>query len=160
MTSILYRWLIKVESAIAAFSLLLMLLLSLFQMLLRNFFDLGFSEIDIINRNLLVICGMMGAVLATSHQQHIKIDALVTILDSKIISLLRIPVLLFSALICALMCDYSIIFFTDELKYAPANERWIVPFTLMYPIGFALLSLHFLLLCPKRFTQQSTSPPK
>ena len=81
MIDTLHRWLIKVEGWVAAFSLLLMLVLSLFQMLARNIIDVGFSEIDIINRNLLVICGMMGAVLATSHQQHIKIDALVILLN-------------------------------------------------------------------------------
>ena len=126
-----------------------MLVLSIIQVLARNFLDIGFAEIDILNRHLLVICGMMGAVLATSSQQHIKIDALVTVLNKNIIAFLRIPVLLFSATICALMCDYSIIFFNDEWLYAPANERWIVPLTLIYPIGFALLCLHFLLLCRK-----------
>ena len=150
MINTLLKWLIKIEGFVAAFSLLLMLVLSLIQMLARNILDVGFSEIDIINRNLLVICGMMGAILATSSQQHIKIDALVTVLNSKVISFLRIPVLLFSAIVCALMCDYSIIFFTDEWQYAPANERWIVPFTLIYPFGFALLSLHFLLLCRRQ----------
>lgn len=150
MINTLHKWLIKIEGAIAAFSLLLMLVLSIIQMLARNILDIGFSEIDIINRNLLVVCGMMGAILATSKQQHIKIDALVTVLNAKIISLLRIPVLLFSAIVCALMCDYSVIFFNDEWQYAPANERWIVPFVLIYPIGFALLSFHFLLLCRKQ----------
>ena len=144
------KWLVTVEGWIAAFSLLLMLVLSIFQLLARNFLDIGFAEIDILNRHLLVICGMMGAVLATSHQQHIKIDALVTVFSKKIISYLRIPVLLFSVIICALMCDYSIIFCQDEWQYAPANERWILPFTLIYPIGFALLSLHFLLLCRRQ----------
>ena len=150
MFTTLYKWLIRAEGFVAAFSLLLMLVFSLIQMLARNILDVGFSEIDIINRNLLVVCGMMGAVLATSSQQHIKIDALVTVLNKNIIAWLRIPVLLFSATICALMCDYSIIFFYDELQYAPANERWIVPFALIYPIGFSLLSLHFILLIGKR----------
>ena len=143
------KWLVTTERWIAAFSLCLMLVLSIFQVLARNFLDIGFAEIDILNRHLLVICGMMGAVLATSGQQHIKIDALVTVLSTKIISFLRIPVLLFSAIVCALMCDYSVIFFNDEWEYAPANERWIVPLTLIYPIGFSLLTLHFLLLCRK-----------
>ena len=150
MTDAFSKWLVTIESWIAAFCLLLMLLLSVFQLLIRNFLDIGFAEIDIINRHLLVICGMAGAILATSHMQHIKIDALVTILNKKIIAYLRIPVLLFSVIVCALMCDYSITFCKDEWTYAPANERWILPFTLVYPIGFALLTLHFLLLCRKQ----------
>ena len=53
--------LVNAESIIAAFSLFLLLALSLIQILTRNFFDFGFPEIEIINRNLLVICGAMGA---------------------------------------------------------------------------------------------------
>jgi len=144
------RWLIKIEGWVAAFSLLLMLVLSILQLLARNLLDIGFSEIDIINRHLLVICGMMGAILATSQMKHIKIDALAAVLNKKTLSFLRIPVLLFSAIVCALMCDYSIIFVNDEWSFAPANERWILPFTLIYPVGFALLCFHFILLCRRR----------
>lgn len=149
MINALNKWLVKIEGLVAALSLLLMLVLSIIQLLARNFLDIGFSEIDIINRHLLVICGMMGAVLATSHMKHIKIDALSTVLHVDTMTMIRIPVLLFSAITCALMCDYSIIFVQDEWEFAPANERWILPFTLIYPIGFALLCLHFILLCRK-----------
>ncbi len=135
------------EGLIAGFSLFLMLALSIFQILTRNLFDLGFSEIDIINRNLLIICGMMGAVLATHQMRHIKVDALTTFLNARTLRLLRYPLALFTAAICGIMCYYSIIFCMDEWQYAPANERWTLPFTLVYPIGFSLLSLHFLLLC-------------
>ena len=61
---------------IGAFSLFSMLALSIFQIITRNFFDFGYSEIEIINRNLLIICGAMGAVIATSKLRHIKIDVL------------------------------------------------------------------------------------
>lgn len=141
------KTLVKVEGWIASFSLLLMLVLSVFQILTRNLFDLGFSEIDIINRNLLIICGMMGAVLATNHLRHIKVDALTTFLSEKTLQLLRCPLALFTAAVCAAMCYYSIIFCMDEWQYAPSNDRWTLPFTLTYPIGFSLLSLHFIFLC-------------
>lgn len=150
MIHTLHQRLIKLEGWIAALSLMLMLALSVFQIIARNFFDTGFFQIEIISRNLLIVAGMMGAILATSGQQHIKIDALATVLSDTILARLRIPVLLFSAFVCVFMCDASIAFFIDEWEFAPANERWIMPFTLIYPIGFALLTLHFLLLCFKR----------
>jgi hypothetical protein len=38
----------------------------------------------------------------------------------------------------------------DEWEYAPVNERWALPFTFIYPFGFSLLGLHFLLICFNR----------
>jgi len=139
--------LVNAESIIAAFSLFLLLALSLIQILTRNFFDFGFPEIEIINRNLLVICGAMGAVIATSKLRHIKIDALTPLMSKRIVSLLHCPLSLFSTLICAVMSYHGVIFVVDEWQYTPDNERWTLPFTLIYPLGFGLLGLHFLLNC-------------
>ncbi len=142
--------LVRVESIIAAFSLFLMLALSLFQIITRNFFNFGFAEIEIINRNLLVICGTMGAVIATSKLRHIKIDALTSFMNARQISLLRCPLALFSATVCLFMAYYAGIFVIDEWQYAPANERWALPFTYTYPFGFGLLGLHFILNCVRK----------
>ncbi len=139
--------LVKAESFIAASSLLLLLLLSLVQIFSRNIFDFGFPEIEVINRYLLVICGSMGAVIATAKLRHIKVDALTTFMSKRLLRRLRCPLALFSALICALLSYYASIFVTDEWEYIPANERWTLPFTLIYPLGFGLLGLHFLLTC-------------
>ena len=134
------------EIWLAAGSLLLLLLLSVFQMLVRNFFDFGYPDIEIVNRHLLVICGMMGAVLATSRVSHIKIDALSTLLSPHTHASLKPLLWIFSSIICLALAYYSIIFVHDEWQYAPPNERWLLPFTLTYPIGFGLMSLHFFLL--------------
>jgi len=44
-----------------------------------------------------------------------------------------------------LLCYYAVIFVQDEWQYAPVNERWTLPFTLTYPLSFALMSWHFLM---------------
>lgn len=142
--------LVRVESIIAATSLFLLLALSLFQIFTRNVLDFGYAEIEIINRNLLIICGAMGAVLATSKLRHIKIDALTVFMSERKISLLRCPLALFSATVCLMMSYYAGIFVMDEWQYAPANERWALPFNFIYPFGFGLLGLHFLLICFKK----------
>ena len=139
--------LVKAESVVAAFSLLLLLVLSLVQILTRNFFDFGFPEIEIINRNLLVVSGAMGAVIATSKLRHIKVDALTPFMNKHVLARLRCPLSLFSMFVCAVMSYHSVIFVLDEWQYIPANERWTLPFTLIYPFGFGLLGLHFLLNC-------------
>ena len=145
----LEKKLVTFESWIAAGSLLLMLALSVFQMLIRNLLDFGYPEVDIINRHLLLVCGSMGAVLATPQLRHIRIDALSPLLSPQWLARLSTPLLLFSALVCAALCYPAIQFCLDEWQYAPANERWTLPFTLVYPLSFALLSLHFFILCLK-----------
>lgn len=149
MLFILEKKLITIESWIAAGSLFLILALSVFQIIIRNTLDFGYPEIEIINRHLLVICGAMGAVLATTQSRHIKIDALSPLLSQQRLGQLRTPLLIFSALVCALLCYPAFQFCLDEWQYAPANERWTLPFTLVYPLGFGLLSLHFFILCFK-----------
>ena len=142
--------LVKIESIIAALSLFLLLLFSLFQIITRNVFNFGYAEIEIINRNLLVICGAMGAVIATSKLRHIKIDALTAFMNERQVSLLHCPLALFSAAVCLLMSYHAGIFVMDEWEYAPTNERWALPFTFIYPLAFGLLGLHFFLICFKK----------
>jgi TRAP-type C4-dicarboxylate transport system permease small subunit len=139
--------LITLEGFIAAFSLFMMLALSLLQIITRNFFNFGYAEIEIINRYLLVICGTMGAVIATSKLKHIKIDALTSVIEERSRRKLQRPIAIFSSIICLLLSYYASIFVFDEWEYAPPNERWALPFTLIYPAGFILLSIHFLFNC-------------
>jgi TRAP-type C4-dicarboxylate transport system permease small subunit len=134
-----------IESWFAAASITLLLLLSIFQILLRNILDFGYPEIDIINRNLLVLCGMTGAVLATAKHSHIKTDALNTLLRPAIKKRLKLPLAIFASCVCLLLAYYSVIFVSDEWLYTPNNERWTLPFTLIYPVSFTLMACHFLL---------------
>lgn len=135
----------KFETAVAVSSLIVLLALSLFQILLRNLLDFGYPEIEIINRHLLVICGLMGATLATAKYAHIKTDALNVLLSDNTKRRLHWPLCLFACLICLSLSYYSAIFVSDEWQYAPSNERWTLPFTLIYPISFLLMATHFLL---------------
>ena len=140
----------RAEQLVAALSLLAMLLLSLLQILSRNFFDTGFPHIELLNRHLLIIAGLMGAALATHHSRHIKIDALSTVLSRRQQQLLRLPLLLFAAAVAAALAYYSVIFCMDEWRYAPPNERWTLPLVLAYPLSFAAMSLHFVFACWRR----------
>ncbi len=134
----------SIETWLAASSIAILLLLSIFQILLRNILGFGYPEIDIINRYLLVFCGMMGAVLATSKYAHIKTDALNVVLSPALKNRLKTPLAIFASTVCLLLCYHAINFVSDEWQYAPANERWTLPFTLIYPLGFGLMSFHFL----------------
>ena len=145
MFSKINNFLYTAESWFAAASILLLLVLSIFQILLRNILDFGYPEIDIINRNLLVLCGMTGAVLATSRYSHIKTDALNTLLSQTLKNQLKLPLAIFACCVCLLLAYYSTVFVSDEWLYMPVNERWTLPFTLIYPVSFGLMACHFLL---------------
>lgn len=148
----------NLEIWLASGALLLLLTLSIFQILLRNILEFGYPEIDIINRHLLVVCGMMGAALATARSTHIKTDALNILLSPATKQKLQLPLNLFATLICGLLCYYSFIFVADEWQYAPPNERWTLPFTIIYPLSFFLMALHFFYNALSPVSESPTQP--
>ena len=76
--------LIFIEKLLAGSSLLLLLGLSLAQVLLRNIFEFGFSDMDVISRHLVLFITFMGAALASEGNQHIKIDCVTTIISERL----------------------------------------------------------------------------
>lgn len=116
------------------------------QVLARNFFDMGFPELDVIMRYLVLFVIFMGATLATERSTHIKIDTVSALLSVELREKLMRPLFFLSALVCMSFCWYSILFWIDEWEFSPVNEKWSVPFALIIPTGFGLLAFHFLLL--------------
>ncbi len=137
---------IIIEKLIACFSLLLLLVLAFSQVILRNLFDLGFIEIDIISRHLVLFITFMGAALALEGNQHIKLDFINSLLKPSIKEKLQSPLLVISSLVCAVFFWYALKFWLDERLYAPANEQLALHLALIIPVGFLTLHIHFLLL--------------
>jgi len=138
--------LIKFEKIIAGISLLLLLILTFSQVILRNLFELGFSDIDVVSRHLVLFITFMGAALACEHSQHIKIDIINSLLKPAFKEQLKQPLLLISSIICSIFFWYALQFWLDERLYAPKNEQLALYLALILPVGFFTLSLHFLLL--------------
>ena len=138
--------LIFIEKLLAGSSLLLLLGLSLAQVLLRNIFEFGFSDMDVISRHLVLFITFMGAALASEGNQHIKIDCVTTIISERLKQNLKRPLLIASAMICGIFFYYAIQFWISEYEYAPDNEQLALYLSLILPFGFFTLSLHFLLL--------------
>ncbi len=137
--------LIQMEKFIAATSLLLLLILSLSQVILRNVFELGFSDIDVISRHLVLFITFMGAALACENSQHIKMDFINSLLDPALKQKLKQPLSIVSGVICSISLWYALQFWLDEYRYAPANEQLALYLALVVPLGFFTLSLHFFL---------------
>lgn len=135
----------RLETLLAAGSLFTLLLLSIAQILIRNILGFGYPEIDIINRHLLVICGLSGAALAAAGNSHIKTDALGILLSDRTKKILHPPLQVFAALVCLALSYYAYVFVIDEWRYLPVNERWTLPFIFIYPLSFVLMATHFLI---------------
>jgi len=134
------------ERYAVAFSLLSLLLLTIVQVIARNFFDTGFNEIELVQRHLVIYVAFLGAILATERNRHIKIDALCACLSFQIRALTIRPFLFLTSLVCAAMTYYAFNFWSDEWEFSADNERWVLIMLTIYPIGYTLLSLHFFLL--------------
>ncbi len=113
---------------------------------MRNFFELGFSDIDVISRHLVLFITFMGAALASEGNKHIKIDCISAAMTSALRERLKLPLVIISSFICAIFFWYAFQFWLDEKQYAPDNEQLALYMALILPVGFLVLSLHFLLI--------------
>jgi len=138
--------LITIEKSLAGISLLALLVLSISQVVMRNLFEIGFSDIDTITRHLVLFVTFMGAALVSEGNQHIKIDCVTSVINNSKKQKLKTPLLLISSLICSIFFWYALQFWIDEKSYAQSNEQLALYLALILPFGFFTLSLHFLLL--------------
>lgn len=137
--------LVKVETWLAAGSLLLLLLLALLQIVARNLFDAGFAGADSLSRYLVLYVMFFGAALAVERDRHIRIDAFGTLLPESIRARLFRPLRALAALVCLLLTVAAVRYWQDAWQYAPDHERWLVLTSLVIPLGFGLLCAQFLL---------------
>ena len=141
----LRQWLVRLENGAAALSLLALLLLAVSQIIARNFFEIGLPVADKLTRILVLYVMFFGAVLAIERRRHIKIDILCTLMPAALTERLYRPVQAVAAFICLLFALAAIRFWRDEWAYAADYERWQTLVILIIPVGFVLLSLHFVL---------------
>lgn len=156
------RYLTKTEVVLASSALLLLLGLSLTQIVARNLFATGFPMADTISRHMVIYIAFFGAVLASEEQRHIKIDVLAAWLSSQWKARLFRPLNLIGSIICYQFTLAAIDFWYDGWHYAAPGDEWIAAMNLIIPLGFGLLTLHFLLatiLGPKIEDSSSLSVP-
>jgi len=137
--------LVQLEIWLAAASLLLLLALALLQILIRNLFDAGIADADTLTRYLVLYVTFFGAAVAIDRDRHIKIDVCCTLLSPSTLRKLYRPLRTLAALVCAFFTDDAIRFWIDSWQFAPDYERWLALVGLIIPVGFALLTLQFVL---------------
>jgi TRAP-type C4-dicarboxylate transport system permease small subunit len=137
--------LIRIETWLAAASLLLLLCLAVAQILARNMFDTGIATADSLTRYLVLYVTFFGAAVAVERDRHIKIDVCCVMLPTTALRILYRPMRAIAALVCGILAAAAVRFWLDAWRFAPPHERWQVLAALVIPVGFALLTLQFAL---------------
>lgn len=131
-----------------------MILLSGTQILLRNLWDSGISWGDPLLRILVLWVGLLGAMLATRQNKHIRIDILSRYLPQHWSRYIEWAANLFSGIICTLLAWHSGRFvhyeWQDGAEVFSGFPAWLAE--LILPLGFGVIALRFFLLAWESLT--------
>ena len=144
--SIINARLQRVEDTFLPLLFILTLLLAVTQIILRNFFNFGFSWAEPLLRMMVLWLGMFGALYATRMNRHINIDVINHYLQPSTKHLIQRAVHLFSAIVCLICCYFSIPFLLMEYKdgaIAFANvPAWLAEGII--PLALFIMGMRFL----------------
>ncbi len=145
---LLLRWLHRLEDALIVLLLFLMIALGVWQILLRNVFDASLVWIDPLTRHAVLWIGLLGAMIASRNDQHIRIDLVSHYVQPRLRRWLVLMVDLFTCGICALVAWYSTGFVIEEMDFGgPAFAglpSWLVQ--IIIPVGFTVIALRYVAL--------------
>lgn len=127
--------------------LIALILFACLQIGLRTFFSSGLLWIDPLLRYLVLWCGMLGAVVATREKKHIAIDVVGYLAPEQLKPWIGLLLDLFSSLVTTVLTWAAITFVYNEHLFGGSPllsiPTWI--WYLIFPIAFALMTMHFLL---------------
>ena len=135
----------RIEDALLVLLLSIMILLATTQILLRNFFDLGFVWADPLLRVMVLWLGMIGATVATRDNKHIRIDLLSRFFRRNTHRLIQSVIGQFSAWICLTIGWYGMLWiqldYADGVTAVAGIPAWMLE--IIVPISFALIGLRY-----------------
>ena len=124
-----------------------MILLASGQIILRNFFDMGFIWIDPLLRVLVLWTGMIGATIASRDNKHIRIDLVCRYLQKRLRLVIQVVVGLFTTAVCSIIAWYGAQWvqmdYQDQLLAFNGLPSWLLE--LIIPLAFALIALRYLI---------------
>ncbi|MDP7144894.1 MAG: TRAP transporter small permease subunit [Pseudomonadales bacterium] len=136
-----------IEDSALVISLLTMMTVAVVQIALRNFFDSGMFWADSFVRILVLWVALLGAMVATRENNHIKIDVLSRYLPEHIDRHLSAVVGVVASVVCAVVawyCAQFVLLESEDPSMAFAQvPHWVCE--LILPFAFAVMSLRFLL---------------
>ena len=141
------------EDAVLVLVLTTMILLAASQIVLRNFFDIGFIWGDEMLRMLVLWIAVAGAVAASRSDKHITIDVLNRFLPERAALAVKVVVHLFTAVVCAVVAWHSLAFVQTSKEFEDVllgnTPAWILQSVL--PIGFGLVAWRYALYTVREF---------
>jgi len=143
------------EDLVLVFILTGMILLAAGQIVLRNFFDIGFIWTDELLRILVLWIALAGAVAASRVDKQINIAILDRFLPQKLAAVSKIVVHLFTAVICATVTAVSVQFVQTSREFGDVLLGWVPAWMLQLalPIGFGLLTWRYAVFTIKGLAQ-------
>lgn len=144
----LLRWLHRLEDALIVIVLLGMVVLAVAQILLRNLTGTSLIWVDPLLQNAVLWIGMLGAMIASRNDSHIRIDLASHYLPPAWQRGLFMLVDLFTSVVCAVVAWFSFVTVREEamlgLKaFASVPSWWLQS---IIPLGFALIALRYAVL--------------
>jgi len=141
----IYNTLLAAETFLLLFFLFAAIFLASAQIFLRNFFDSGIFWADSALRILVLWIGMIGAMFASRHKEHIRIDVLSHYLPVNIRNNIWRVTELITAAACGIVVFYSIEFIKYEYEdglIAFANVPvWLCE--AIIPFAFFVMALRY-----------------
>jgi len=132
-----------------------MVVLAAGQIVLRNFFDVGFIWGDELLRLMVLWIAVAGAVAASRNDKHINIAILDRYLPDGLGQAVRIVVQLFTATICGVVCWESARFVATSRDFGDVLlggvPAWMLQAVL--PVGFGLIAWRYLVFAARTVTQ-------
>ncbi|MEJ2053914.1 MAG: TRAP transporter small permease [Calditrichaceae bacterium] len=141
------HWISKLEDWILVAIVLFMVFMAFLQVILRNFFDMGIIWSEILLRHLVLWVGFIGASIATKNNKHINIDVLKRLHKGLTKRIINLIINLFASFVSGYLTYAAIRFVMDEKEFDTIifNNIPAWPFQLIIPVGFALMSIRFII---------------
>lgn len=144
----LLKVLTRIEDGLLVGLLGIMIVMSAGQILLRNVFDSGFSNVEPFVRMLVLWVAMAGAIVASRQDKHINIDIVSRFMPAALQHRVRSVIHFLSAVICIIIAVTSLQFVIAEYGAGSvvfANlPAWMAQSII--PLGFGMIGLHYLVL--------------
>lgn len=138
----------RVEDALIVFVLLGMVCLAVVQIVARNWLASSFVWIDPLLQNAVLWIAMLGAMIASRNDAHIRIDVVSEYAPKTWQRWIILVVDIFTASIATLMACYSFYAVWQEREFSMSGiagiPDWVLQ--LLIPIGFSIIALRYLFL--------------
>jgi TRAP-type C4-dicarboxylate transport system permease small subunit len=156
------RFLDKGEEAILCLLLATMIILACLQIVLRTFFSSGLFWADPLLRYLVLWCGLLGAVSATSQGKHIALDLTGKRLSPLVRSWVTLVTYLFCTLAAAGLTWAAWLFLGNEIEFGSpgplALPTWF--WNAIFPVAFGLITIKYVLLLLMQIKTVLTQTPQ